>query len=142
MKPTDSKDKLEKPISMTVKATTGYVEDQSDPGQKKFVWAYEISITNHSDEFVQLLNRTWHITDMSGKVDEVHGTGVVGLQPLIKPGKEFVYTSYCQLSTPQGTMEGFYEMQNLEETRFKVTVPKFALSAPNLITDAYRSKLH
>ncbi len=127
---------------ITVKAQPNYVQAQSDPAHQKFVWSYEITIVNDSDVMVQLLNRYWKITDMSGKVEEVHGAGVVGLQPLIKPGKNFVYTSYCQLISPQGTMEGYYEMQNMEEEKFKVEIPKFILSAPMAILQSYRSKLH
>lgn len=119
-----------------------YVVEQSDILNQKFVWSYEITITNETDEIVQLLNRYWKITDMSGKVEEVRGAGVIGLQPIIKPGKQFVYTSYCQLATPQGTMEGHYEMQNLDELHFEVEIPKFILSAPAAITESYRSRLH
>ncbi len=127
---------------ITVVANPHFVPEQSDPGSHKFVWSYEITMTNGSDEIVQLLHRYWHITDMTGKVEEVHGAGVVGLQPLIKPGKQFIYTSYCQLQTPQGTMEGHYEFQNLAEERFSVTIPKFILYAPSAMTEPYRSKLH
>ena len=73
----------------------------------------------------------------------MHGAGVVGLQPLIKPGKQFIYTSYCQLATPQGTMEGHYEFQNLDEQHYSVAIPKFVLATPVTMTsDDYRSKLH
>lgn len=131
-----------KSTSILVNAVPSYVTEQSDPNNHKFVWSYEISITNSSDEIVQLLHRYWRITDMTGKIEEVHGAGVVGLQPLIKPGKKFVYTSYCQLMTPQGTMEGHYELQNIEEEHFSVDIPKFVLVAPATITDPYRSILH
>jgi ApaG protein len=119
-----------------------YISEQSDPTHQKFVWSYEITIANNSNDIVQLLNRYWRITDMTGKVEDIQGAGVIGLQPLIKPRKSFVYTSYCQLPTPQGTMEGQYEMQNLEEEHFKIDIPKFILSAPAEITVGFRSKLH
>lgn len=125
-----------------VRTKQGFESTQSDPAIQKFVWSYEISIVNESEEIVQLLNRFWRITDMSGRVEEVNGTGVIGLQPLIKPGKTFVYTSYCQLTTPQGTMEGHYEMQDLHDKHFTVAIPKFVLSAPSSITKSFRSKLH
>lgn len=128
--------------SLQVNAQPLYVPEQSNPANEKFVWSYEITITNESDDIVQLLNRFWRITDMTGKIEEIHGTGVIGLQPLIKPGKKFVYTSYCQLLTPQGTMEGYYEMQNLDEQHFNIEIPKFILSAPSSITQSYRSRLH
>ena len=119
-----------------------YIPEQSEPGSQKFIWSYDITIANHSDEIIQLLNRYWHIIDMAGKVEEIHGVGVIGLQPLIKPGKEFAYTSFCQLIMPQGTMEGRYEFQNLEEEHFFVDIPKFILSAPAAITKHFRSVLH
>ena len=135
---------MQKKENITIKIITNpkYVVEQSDPPHQKFVWAYEISVSNESEEIVQLLHRYWRITDMSGRVEEIHGLGVVGLQPLIKPGKEFTYISFCQLTTPQGTMEGHYEMQNLEEQRFKIEIPKFVLSAPSDVSNMFRSRLH
>jgi ApaG protein len=125
-----------------VTANPAYVIEQSDPVNMKFVWSYEINIENQTNDVIQLLNRHWKITDTTGKVEEVRGAGVVGLQPLIKPGRRFTYTSFCQLATPQGTMEGIYEMQNLDEQHFEVAIPKFILSAPSSITRAFGSKLH
>ncbi len=131
-----------KNLKIYVSAKPSYVIEQSDPVQMKFVWSYEIVIENQTNDIIQLLHRYWKITDTTGKVEEIHGAGVVGLQPLIKPGRRFVYTSFCQLATPQGTMEGTYEMQNLDEEHFEVPIPKFILSAPSSITRAFRSKLH
>lgn len=128
------------PIIVTAQPT--YMPDQSDPIRRKFIWAYEITIINESHEIIQLLSRHWRITDMTGKVEEVRGVGVIGLQPIIKPGRTFSYTSYCQLLSPQGTMEGQYEIQNLEEEHFMIDIPKFILSAPSSITQTDRSKLH
>lgn len=115
---------------------------QSDMAHQKYVWSYEVTIQNETDEIVQLLNRHWIIVDMTGHTEEVNGPGVIGLQPIIKPGKSFVYTSFCQLQMPQGTMEGFYEFQNLEEERFEIDIPKFVLSAPTYMTQQFRSRLH
>jgi ApaG protein len=126
----------------SVSVQPSFLPEQSDPVNYKFVWSYEITIKNNHQEIVQLLGRFWRITDMSGRVEEVHGPGVVGLQPIIKPDKEFIYKSYCQLTTPQGTMEGYYEMQNLEEQHFHIEIPKFILSAPSSITRVFKSKLH
>lgn len=131
-----------KPITLIISVKPTYVPEQSDPMRQKFVFAYEITIENSSSDIVQLLTRYWRITDMTGKVEEVHGAGVIGLQPIIKPNKHFTYTSYCQLSTPQGTMEGHYEMQNLDEQHFTIDIPKFVLSAPASVAQDYRSKLH
>ncbi|TAK76278.1 MAG: Co2+/Mg2+ efflux protein ApaG [Gammaproteobacteria bacterium] len=133
---------IKKNDQIIVKASPSYVAAQSDPDNHKFVWSYEVSITNQSPEIVQLLNRFWRIIDMSGKIEEIQGVGVVGLQPLIKPNKPFHYVSYCQLAVPQGTMEGYYEMQNLEDEHFIVEIPKFILSAPTSITKTFRSRLH
>jgi ApaG protein len=127
---------------MRVTTQTKYLTEKSDPDKQKFVWSYDITITNERDDIVQLLNRYWRITDMTSRVEEVYGAGVIGLQPIIKPGKAFTYTSFCQLITPQGTMEGHYEMQNLDEEHFVIEIPKFILSAPSSITKSYRSKLH
>jgi ApaG protein len=129
-------------IVIGVSAEPNYIAEQSDPTNQKFVWSYEITIINESVEIVQLLHRYWRITDMTGKIEEIYGAGVIGLQPLIKPKNQFIYTSFCQLSTPQGTMEGHYEMQNLEEEHFNIEIPKFILSAPTAITRTFRSKLH
>lgn len=99
-------------------------------------------IANHSDAIVQLLNRFWRITDMFGNVEEIHGPGVVGLQPLIKSQKDFSYTSFCQLITPQGTMEGYYEFQDLNEKHFTIEIPKFILTSPESLNEGFRSRLH
>lgn len=127
---------------ISIQSKPSYVAADSDPKKQRFVWSYEITITNDSENIVQLLNRRWLITDLTGRMEEIQGLGVVGMQPLIKPGKKFVYMSYCQLQTPQGTMEGSYEMQDLDEQHFNVDIPKFVLSAPVSVTKLYKSKLH
>jgi ApaG protein len=134
--------KNNKKDSFSVSVQTNYISEQSDPTSQKFIWSYEITIFNQGQEIVQLLNRYWRITDMTGRVEEIQGPGVIGLQPIIKPGKSFKYKSFCQLITPQGTMEGYYEMQNLEEEHFNIAIPKFILSGPSHITKTFRSKLH
>jgi ApaG protein len=133
---------MDKTKLIVISANPKYDQEQSDPANHKFVWSYDISITNGSEEIIQLLHRYWRIIDMTGKIEDVHGAGVVGLQPMIKPSRKFTYTSYCQLATPQGAMEGRYEFQNLEEVHFSVDIPKFILSAPASMTEPYRSKLH
>ncbi len=131
-----------KEIKVHVVAQARYLPEQSSPKEHRYVWSYEISIHNQSEEIIQLLNRYWRIIDISGHIEEVRGPGVVGLQPIIKPDKQFIYSSFCQLSTPQGTMEGYYEMQNLEEIRFIAQVPKFLLTTPEPLSDTFRSRLH
>src|SRR5205814_1096339 len=113
-----------KKIEINITAQAVYLPEQSSAENQRYIWSYEITIANLSDEIVQLLNRYWRITDMTGHIEEIKGPGVIGLQPIIKPNKKFIYTSFCQLSTPQGTMEGHYEIQTLEETHFLVQIPK------------------
>lgn len=127
-------------IKVTAQST--YLPEQSYADGHRFLWSYEVTVTNESDQIVQLLNRYWRITDMSGYVEEVRGPGVVGLQPIMKPGKIFTYTSFCQLSTPQGTMEGHYEMQSLDEEHYVIEIPKFVLTSPVASFAGFRSRLH
>lgn len=130
-----------KKITMHIGTHSTYLSEQS-PQTQSFLWSYEITIQNESNEIIQLLNRYWRIVDMTGHIEEVRGPGVVGLQPIIKPGKKFVYNSLCQLTTPQGTMEGHYEFQTLEEENFTVPIPKFTLAAPEEVAAVFRSRLH
>lgn len=131
---------MKKELKILISTQTHYLIDQSIPDNHRYLWSYDITIDNQSDEIIQVLNRHWKITDMRGRVEEVRGPGVVGLQPIIKPGKQFAYSSFCQLATPQGTMEGQYEIQTLEEERYMVDIPKFVLSCPS--SGAMRSRLH
>jgi ApaG protein len=109
-----------------------YLEDQSAPAEGKFVWAYRIKIENHGRETVQLLKRTWHITDARAKVQRVHGEGVVGSQPVLEPGEAFEYTSGTPLDTPSGFMTGLYHMVvTATGEAFDVAVPPFSLDSPH-----------
>src|SRR5437868_371198 len=128
---------MKKMIKIHVVAKSTYLQEESSVADQRFLWSYEITIINDSDEIVQLLNRYWKITDIRGRVEEVRGPGVVGLQPIIKPGKQFIYTSFCQLTTPKGTMEGHYEFQTLDEVRFYAEIPKFILTSPEIISADY-----
>lgn len=132
----------EKKPTIHVSVRPNYIPEESDILARKFIWSYEITIENELDKIVQLLNRSWKITDLSGRIEEINGVGVIGLQPLIKPNTVFTYKSYCQLLTPQGTMEGYYEMQDLDENHFVVPIPKFVLSGPSSVTKIFKSKLH
>jgi ApaG protein len=133
---------IDKSVVVTISTKTQYLADESAPENHRFIWSYEITIDNQSEEVIQLLNRYWRITDMSSKVEEVRGPGVIGLQPLIKPQKKFSYSSFCQLTSPQGTMEGHFEMQNLNDELFYVQIPKFILTCPSSSANTYRSRLH
>ena len=129
-------------VHVHVQAKATYLPEQSSVDGHRFMWAYDVVITNDSEQIIQVLNRYWKITDMRGKVEEVRGPGIVGLQPIIKPGKTFSYSSFAQLSTPQGTMEGHYEIQNLEDEAFQIEIPKFVLICPSSSSSAFRSQLH
>lgn len=117
--------------SIEVTAEPYFLEDQSSPDDGHYVWAYHIQIHNQGAETVQLLTRHWRITDASGRVQEVQGTGVVGEQPILKPGEAYEYTSGCPLSTPSGIMVGTYEMVTPSGKRFDVQVPAFSLDSPH-----------
>jgi len=108
-----------------------YLEGQSDPSQGHYVWAYQVTIANEGPETVQLLTRHWKITDGRGQLHEVQGPGVVGEQPVLKPGESFEYTSGTPLSTPSGIMAGSYQMQAASGETFDATVPAFSLDSPH-----------
>ena len=107
-----------------------YLEDQSEPDENRFVWAYHIRIENLGSQTIQLLNRHWRITDALGRTQEVRGPGVVGEQPVLEPGETFEYSSGTPLSTPSGIMVGSYEMEILGGDRFDVAIPAFSLDSP------------
>lgn len=113
-----------------VSAEPFYLEDRSDPAQDHFVWAYRITIANHSTGLVKLLSRYWRITDATGRVEEVRGPGVVGEQPELDPGDSYQYTSGCPLGTPSGIMVGRYTMADTHGNRFDVDIPAFSLDVP------------
>ena len=115
-------------IKITVKPV--YLEDQSSPSENHYVWAYHIRIENEGSRTVQLINRYWRITDALGRTQEVRGAGVVGEQPVLRPGETFEYTSGTPLSTPTGFMAGTYEMEASDGERFNVKVPLFSLDSP------------
>jgi ApaG protein len=117
--------------AITVTAQPTYLEDQSEPLDGRFVWAYHIRINNGSNRTVQLLSRTWHITDGFGRRQEVRGAGVVGEQPVLKPGQTFEYTSGTPLQTPSGIMVGTYQMEAEDGERFLIDVPAFSLDSPH-----------
>ena len=116
-----------------IQVTVGpqYLPDQSDPAKSQFVWAYHVRIENKGEIAVQLRNRYWRITDALGRVQEVRGAGVVGEQPLLKPGQSFEYTSGTPLPTPSGIMTGSYEMESSSGEKFNVTIPAFSLDSPH-----------
>jgi ApaG protein len=118
-----------KNISVTV--TPIYLEDQSEPDENHYVWAYQVKIENESLETVQLRSRHWRITDANGLMQEVRGSGVVGEQPVLEPGGSFEYTSGTPLNAPSGIMVGSYEMQTDEGNVIEVGIPAFSLDSPH-----------
>jgi len=115
---------------ITVRVAVSYLTEQSDPSNNRWFWSYHVRIENGSDRSVQLLSRSWRITDGHGVVHEVHGEGVVGEMPLIAPDSSFDYVSGCPLDTPSGSMTGSYRMVDEDGSAFEVAIPGFALLAP------------
>jgi len=107
-----------------------YLEQQSEPESNCYVWAYTIQVENLGKGTVRLVNRYWNITDSLGRIEEVRGEGVVGEQPVLKPGEGFRYTSGVPLKTPSGIMFGEYQMQDEDGNKIDVAVPAFSLDSP------------
>ena len=111
-----------------VRVSVSFLPEQSDPERGRWFWAYHIRIENQGDQPVQLLTRHWVITDATGKTEEVRGLGVVGNQPLLKPGERFEYTSWTRLNTPHGTMQGTFFCMTEDAHLFEAPVPVFMLA--------------
>jgi ApaG protein len=118
---------------ITVAAVATYVADQSDPSRNQFVFAYRITVTNTGTVAAKLVSRHWIITDSEHRVQEVKGLGVVGQQPLLKPGESFEYTSGTHIPTPVGTMRGTYQMVAADGRTFDAPIPPFTLSVPRVL---------
>lgn len=123
----------EKENEFEVTTITEYLSEHSEPEQSKFAFGYTITISNHGTYPARLLTRHWIITDAEGRVQEVHGKGVVGEQPLIHPGRFFRYTSGTLIETPVGTMEGSYKFIREDGTTFDVVIPVFRLAMAELV---------
>ncbi|MEM7136555.1 MAG: Co2+/Mg2+ efflux protein ApaG [Myxococcota bacterium] len=113
-----------------VEVQSQYLDEQSNPASRRFVFAYTITITNNGSQVVQLRSRHWIITDGLGEVEEVKGPGVVGEEPVLRPGESFRYTSGAVLRTERGTMRGTYQMHYPEGDQFDATVAEFLLERP------------
>jgi ApaG protein len=116
-----------------VDVDTSYLEDQSDPKERRYVFSYTITIRNEGSKPARLLTRHWIITDSNGKVQEVRGEGVVGEQPYLKPGQGFRYSSGAVLETPVGAMEGSYQMVADDGEQFDAPIAAFRLAMPGLL---------
>ena len=117
--------------SIRVTVVPVFLDEHSSPEDAKYIWAYEVRIENLGDETVQLINRHWSITNSLGQTQTVRGPGVVGEQPILKPGEYFEYTSGAPLSTPSGLMVGTYQMEDHDGKIFDVSIPAFSLDSPH-----------
>lgn len=116
-----------------VKVDVMFVPERSVPHTNAYFFAYRVTLENEGSEPAKLLQRHWMITDAAGRVQRVDGPGVVGEQPELKPGDRYQYSSFCPLPTPYGTMEGSYDMQRRDGSKFAVAIPHFALSLPGAV---------
>jgi len=119
--------------AIEVRVQTNYIQEQSIPAKNRYVFAYTITITNIGSIPAKLLRRHWIITDANNKIQEVHGDGVIGEQPHLKPGQSFQYTSGAMLETPVGCMQGTYNMVADDKIEFDATIPVFSLATPHTL---------
>ncbi len=122
-----------KKYHIDVSVNTAYLEDQSDPSSDRYVFAYTVTIANTGTVAAQLISRHWIITDAENVTQEVKGLGVVGEQPLLRPGESFEYTSGTAMATPVGTMRGTYQMVAEDGNKFDAEIPSFTLSMPRVL---------
>jgi ApaG protein len=118
---------------INIEVETNYLDEQSEPGEQRYVFAYTITIRNEGQVPAKLLTRHWIITDANGHVQEVRGEGVVGEQPYLKPGQGFRYSSGAVLETPVGTMQGSYQMIGDDGSTFEAPIPAFRLAIPGML---------
>jgi ApaG protein len=122
-----------KKYQISINVDTAYLAEQSDPSADRYVFTYTITITNSGTVAAQLISRHWIITDAEDVTQEVKGLGVVGEQPLLRPGEHFEYTSGTALATPVGTMRGTYQMVAEDGNKFDAGIPQFTLSMPRVL---------
>jgi len=122
-----------KKYHISINVNTTYLAEQSDPSSDRYVFAYTITIANTGTVAAQLISRHWIITDAENVTQEVKGLGVVGEQPLLRPGESFEYTSGTAMATPVGTMRGTYQMVAEDGNKFDAEIPVFTLSMPRVL---------
>jgi ApaG protein len=110
-----------------------YIPEQSAPHERRYFFAYQVTIANVGNVPAQLISRHWIITDGGGQEEHVKGPGVVGAQPRLNPGESHAYTSCCPLQTPSGSMRGTYRMLRDDGEQFDAQVGAFSLMAPQLL---------
>ena len=118
---------------VTVRVAVNFLPEQSETNKSRWFWAYHIRLENEGEMAVQLISRRWEITDGRGAMHIVEGEGVVGEQPVLKPGESYDYVSGCPLSTPSGEMVGHFTMIGEDGSHFDIHIPRFILSAPVVI---------
>jgi ApaG protein len=118
-------------ILVTVRSQ--YISERSSLSARQFAFAYTVTIANQSENTAQLKSRHWIITDANGGVQEVRGEGVVGAQPVLRPGEEFEYTSWCVIRTPSGSMRGTYQMVTTDGESFDAEIAPFRLGLPQTL---------
>lgn len=123
--------------AITVTVRPAFLEDQSAPDSNHFFWAYTVMIENGGASTVQLRARYWRIIDANGRTIEVKGAGVVGQQPILRPGESFEYKSGTPLETPSGLMLGAYQMQTADGEAFQIDIPVFPLDSPHEVRRAH-----
>jgi len=125
---------LSKSVAVTqgirVEVNAQYVPERSRPAESHWFFAYHIRISNSGTETVQLVSRHWIITDADGEEEEIRGPGVVGAQPVLEPGQQFEYTSFCPLDTSFGSMRGTYQMVTRNGEQFDAEIAAFSLVEP------------
>ena len=116
---------------VSVTATSEYIKERSDPSIPLYLFSYHINIVNNEKIDIKLMRRHWDIIDGNGNTNTVNGDGVIGKQPLISPGENFRYSSFCPIPTDFGIMKGFYIVTDIKNQEYKIDIPAFNLIAPN-----------
>lgn len=119
--------------NVKIEVQTEYLPEQSTPEDERYVFAYHVSIHNEGSNKVQLISRHWIITDGNDKVQEVKGSGVIGLQPQLESGESFQYSSGAVIDSQVGVMQGSYQMLDENGQHFEAEIPAFKLAIPNII---------
>jgi ApaG protein len=116
-----------------VQVASQYLPERSSPAEEQYFFSYRVRISNEGNERARLVTREWIITDSNGEVQRVSGPGVVGEQPVLDPGDEFEYSSFCPLKTAVGSMHGSYQMVTDEGDTFDAVIAPFTLAVPHAL---------
>ena len=116
---------------ISITTVSEYIQERSDPSIPLYLFGYHINIVNNEDANIKLVRRHWDIIDGNGNLNTVNGDGVIGKQPLIAPGENFEYSSFCPIPTDFGIMKGYYIITDMQDQEYKINIPAFNLIAPN-----------